>query len=184
MSFFLCILTTYSRSVEYPLPHQINKEPFQEASNAGKPVTQPTAQQMTRYWQAFSSVRDAQYPHSVQRVLTVAKPVTQIRLSVLASTIILLIAAMLAAAVGRFSEPLDAHRKRLGLPISQLDWSVLAAREHYRSGSNDVVKSSGEYAQTRDDLTLSVRITDAGRADMCIASTVYQPDLPEKMFRG
>ena len=178
MLFFLCISTILAQ-VKW---HQIDAESFDQASNARKPVRQPTAQQMTRYWQAFSSVRDAQYPHDVQRVLSVAKPVTQIRLSVLASTISLLITAILAAAIGHFSEPLDAHRKRLGLPISQLDWTLLAAREHYRSGDNDVVKLSGEYAQTRDDLTLSVRVTDAGRADMCIASTVYQPDLPGKLF--
>jgi hypothetical protein len=93
----------------------------------------------------------------------------------------LLIVALLAAAIGRFSEPLDAHRKRLGLPASQLDWSILAAREHYRSGDNDVVESAGEYAQARDDLTLDVRITVGGRADLCIASRVYQPDLPGKL---
>jgi hypothetical protein len=136
---------------------------------------------MIRYWQAFSSVRDAQYPHEVQRILAVAKPVVQLRLSVLASTVALLILALLAVVIGRFREPLDAHRKRLGLPASQLDWSILAAREHYRSGDNDMVKSAGEYARTRDDLTLCVRITDGGWADMCIASRVYQPDLPGKL---
>jgi hypothetical protein len=73
----------------------------------------------------------------------------------------LLIVTLLAAAIGNSSKPLDsdAHRKHLGLPASQLDWSILAAREHYRSGDNDVVESAGEYARTWDDLTLDVRIT-------------------------
>ena len=100
-----------------------------EASIAEQPVVQPTAQQMLRYWQAFMSVKDAQYPHPKQRTLTVSQPVVQIRLSVLVVTIGTM---LLAICVALWMMAWDGYTRSLRIPASQLDWAVLAACEHRR----------------------------------------------------
>lgn len=102
-----------------------------DASIAELPVTQRTGQEMLRYWQAFLSVKDAQYPHPVARVLSVRQAVVQIRLSFLVVTIGAILFANLAAALVRTMN----HRNgvwSIHLPSSQLDWIVQAAREHVR----------------------------------------------------
>ena len=87
------------------------------------------------------------------------------------------VASLSAAVIGYYYlEPLDEHGNHIRLPNSQLDWCVVAAREHYRCG-DDVASSTEEYAQTRDDLTFSVRFTGGGRVGTHIASTRYQRDV-------
>jgi len=126
-----------------------------DTSIAEQPVVQPTAQQMLRNWQAYLSVKDAQYPHLVQRDLTVSRPVVQIRLSVLATTISIFLIALMASVVSRWIEPLDQHGKHLILPSSQLDWIVQASREHF--GEAEVLtRSPSAYAAQREDLMLVV----------------------------
>jgi hypothetical protein len=102
-----------------------------DASIAEVPVRQPTGQEMLRYWQAFMSVKDAQYPHPVARTLSVYKGVVQIRLSFLVITIGAFLIAILAAALVRWANLRNGVSK-IHLPSSQLDWIVQAAREHVR----------------------------------------------------
>jgi hypothetical protein len=102
-----------------------------DASIADLPVTQRTGQEMLRYWQAFMSVKDAQYPHPVARVLSVHQAVVQIRLSFLVITIGAFLFANLAATLVRTTN-LRNGVWSIHLPSSQLDWIVQAAREHVR----------------------------------------------------
>jgi hypothetical protein len=101
-----------------------------DASIAEQPVIQPTGQEMLRYWQAFMSVKDAQYPHPVARTLSVHQHVVQIRLSFLVVTIGAFLFAILAAALVRMT--LRNGVRKIHLPSSQLDWIVQAARETVR----------------------------------------------------
>jgi hypothetical protein len=102
-----------------------------DASIAGLPVIQPTGQEMLRYWQAYVSVKDAQYPHPVARTLSVSKGVVQIRLSILVVTIGAFLFATIAAALVKTTN-FRNRVPRIYLPSSQLDWIVQAAREHVR----------------------------------------------------
>jgi hypothetical protein len=102
-----------------------------DASIAELPVTQRTGQEMLRYWQAFLSVKDAQYPHPVARDLSIRRAVVQIRLSFLVVTIGAFLFASLAAALVRTMN-LKNGVWSIHLPSSQLDWIVQAAREHVR----------------------------------------------------
>jgi hypothetical protein len=102
-----------------------------DASITEVPVRQPTGQEMLRYWQAFMSVKDAQYPHPVARTLSVRKGVVQIRFSFLVVTIGAFLIAILAAAFVRWMNIRNGVW-RIHLPSSQLDWIVQAAREHVR----------------------------------------------------
>jgi len=106
-----------------------------DASIAEAPVRQPTGQEMLRYWQAFMSVKDAQYPHPVARTLSVRKGVVQIRLSFLVVTVGAFLLAILAAAFVRWTN-LRNGVWRIHLPSSQLDWIVQAAQEHVRYHPN------------------------------------------------
>ena len=101
-----------------------------DASIADKPVIQPTGQEMLRYWQAFMSVKDAQYPHMVARTLSVQQHVVQIKLSFLVVTIGAFLSAIIAAALIRMT--LRNGVQEMHLPSSQLDWIVQAARENVR----------------------------------------------------
>ena len=104
------------------------------ASVAGKPVIQPTGQEMLRYWQAFMSVKDAQYPHPVERTLLVSQPMVQIRLSVLASTIIACLIAITSAVASRAIVSRDTRSRVIQLPSSQFDWAAQACSpEHHKS---------------------------------------------------
>jgi len=111
-----------------------------DASIAEVPVRQPTGQEMLRYWQAFMSVKDAQYPHPVARTLSVREGVVQIRLSFLVVTIGSFLIAILAAAFVRWMNIRNGVW-RIHLPSSQLDWIVQAAREHvrYHGGSEAII---------------------------------------------
>ncbi|TDL19910.1 hypothetical protein BD410DRAFT_873221 [Rickenella mellea] len=130
-------------------------------------VVQPTGQEMLRDWQAFTSVKDGQYPHMVQRTLTVAAPVVQIRLSVLLTTAGGFLFAILAAIVSVLAEPCDELGKRIKLPASQLDWMVQAAREHERgAGMGDdavtTARSPSTFASDRHDLMFGMPLAPGG----------------------
>ena len=102
-----------------------------DASIAELPVRQPTGQEMLRYWQAYMSVKDAQYPHPVARTLSVRQGVVQISLSFLVITTGTFLIAILGAAFVRWGNKRNGAWK-IHLPSSQLDWIVQAAREHVR----------------------------------------------------
>ena len=86
---------------------------------------------MLRYWQAYMSVKDAQYPHPVERTLSVYQGVVQIRLSFLVITFGAFLFTTLAAALVKTTNLRNGLWK-IHLPSSQLGWMVQAAREHDR----------------------------------------------------
>jgi hypothetical protein len=145
-----------------------------DASIGGQPVVQPTAQQMLRYWQAYLSVKDSQYPHLVQRNLSIRQSTVQIRLSVLASTIALLVLGLTAALVSYFREPRNQAGKRLHLPSSQLDWTVQAAREYYRLGHPNTAQSPRGFAAEHNDLIFTVSPDPNGESVPFISSPHQQ----------
>jgi len=98
-------------------------------STADLPVIQPTGQQMLRYWQAFMSVKDSQYPNPDVRTLAVVDDVVQMRLSSLVITVGSFLLAVISACVAKY-RGFKHNMHRIQLPSSQLDWIVLAAREH------------------------------------------------------
>ena len=152
-----------------------------EASIAEQPVVQPTAKQMLRYWQAFMSVKDAQYPHPKQRTLTVSQPVVQIRLSVLVVTIGTM---LLAICVALSMMAWDGYTRSLRLPASQLDWAVLAACEHRRMvidwSSSIPAVSPAVFAAQHRDMGLMVSHTADGRPLVRIVSPEEGSDSGEK----
>ena len=116
-----------------------------DASIAELPVRQPTGQEMLRYWQAYMSVKSAQYPHPVARTLAVRQGVVQISLSFLVITTGTFLFAILAAAFVRWGNKRNGAWK-IHLPSSQLDWIVQAAREHvrYHEGPETVISPRGD----------------------------------------
>jgi hypothetical protein len=137
-------------------------------------VVQPMAQQMLRYWQAYLSVKDSQYPHLVQRDLSIRQSTVQIRLSVLASTIALLVFALTAVLVSYFQEPRNQADKRLHLPSSQLDWTVHAASEYYRLGHSSTAQSPRGFAAEHNDLIFTISPDPKGGSVPFISSPHQQ----------
>ena len=129
---------------------------------------------MLRNWQAYLSVKDSQYPHPVQRDLTVSQPVVQIRLSVLLTTMVAFVFALIASVVSRWIEPLDQRGKRLIIPSTQLDWIVQAAREHFGEAGEAVTCSPSTYAMQREDLVSGVLNGQDANLITCIASATGQ----------
>lgn len=116
---------------------------------------------MLRYWQAFMSVKDSQYPHPVVRTLLVSAPTVQVRFSVLASTIVTSFAAIVAAVISRILVSRDTRTRSIHLPSSQFDWAVQAAREHHKSvdglGSTRALEQHGvAFAAHNDDLEIVI----------------------------
>jgi hypothetical protein len=87
--------------------------------------------------------------YSVQRRFTVLQPVVQIRLSVVAATIGAFFFAVAAAVIFHYTEPRDQHGERLVLPSSQFDWTVQAAREHFRG--------HGDHAATPSPVAFAIK---------------------------
>ena len=95
------------------------------------PIIQPTGEQMLRYWQAYMSVKDSQYPHPDVRTLTVVQDTVQIRLSALLTSVAAFLLTIVTAYVAKYRGVKNKAHK-LHLPSSQLGWMVQAAREHAR----------------------------------------------------
>lgn len=132
-----------------------------EASIAEQEVRQPTAQEMLRYWQAFMSVKDSQYPHPVERTLSVSQQVVQIRLSALVATIGAFIVSILVATSAHIRASRKCRGARVRLPSSQFDWMVQAAREHYLNlGNVDKLQSDHtsptKFALSNGNITFTV----------------------------
>jgi hypothetical protein len=120
-------------------------------------VTQPTGQQMVRCWQAYTSVRDGQYMHIVQRDLLVNRPIPQIRMSILAATLALFTVTLGAAVWSYLAGPRDSQGRHLELPSSQLDWIVQAVHEHnYRLGSDAPMTPSVTFASQHENLACTM----------------------------
>lgn len=101
-------------------------------STANRPIIQPTGMQMLRYWQAYLSVRDSQFPNPAVRNLAVAQDMVQMRLSSLVATVGSFLLALIAACVAKY-RGIKYKAHRIQLPSSQLDWTVQAAREHAKT---------------------------------------------------
>jgi len=149
-----------------------------EASAQGQDVVQPSAQEMLRYWQAYQMVNHGYYAHPVHRQLTASAQVVQLRLSVLTATVISLMLALAAAAAAHFSEPLNERGEHLGVPKSQLDWIVEAARQQHVEGEH---QSHIDYAKQRGDLFFAVSTARSGLSRSRITSnrdkSITQPFL-------
>jgi uncharacterized membrane protein YdfJ with MMPL/SSD domain len=104
-------------------------------STAKRPVIQPTGMQMLRYWQAYMSVKDSQYPNPDVRTLAVVQGIVQIRLFSLVLTVGAFLLAVTAACVAKYCG-VKYKTHRIHLPSSQLDWIVQAARDRESSKSN------------------------------------------------
>jgi hypothetical protein len=115
----------------------------EDATLADQPIVQPTGQQMLRYWQAYISILNSQYPHEVKRSLSVSRAVTQIRLSVLATSVGTLLVVLFFALSYQVADLRHHPNKRLMLPGSSFGWVMQAAHEHqHRQGGNPVLLSS------------------------------------------
>lgn len=154
---------------------QLYKRSVIESSVAGQPVVQPTAEQMLRYWQAFLSVQDAQYPYPVQRTLSVSQPVVQIRLSILLITTCAFLFATVPALSGIFSEPRDRHGRRIHIPGSQLDWTVQAVYGHNQDDDVTTARSSIDFALQHEDLAFVTLLNADGRRVTFISSKGSDP---------
>jgi hypothetical protein len=115
---------------------------------------------MVRYWQAFQSVEDAQYPYLVERTMSVSKAVVQIRLSTLIVTTVSLSFAIIAAYMAYLLEPLVYNKKHLHLPDSHRDWIELALDEYRRYNDLESARSSGVHAEEHRDFFLAVKATN------------------------
>jgi hypothetical protein len=101
-------------------------------TTAELPIIQPTGMRMLRYWQAYMSVKDSQYPNPAVRSVAVVQDTVQMRLSSLVVTVGAFLLALIAACVAKYGG-LKHETHRVQLPSSQLDWIVQAAREHAKS---------------------------------------------------
>jgi hypothetical protein len=100
----------------------------------------------------------------------VFKPVIQIHLSVLVTTIGACVVTLTAAIVLCWLEPFDQHGKCLILPSSQLDWIVQAAHEHFREAELATTCSPSAYAMQCEDLMLAISNAPDANMVTCIAS--------------
>jgi hypothetical protein len=134
-------------------------------SIAGQNVVQPTGQQMFRYLQAFLSVKDALFMHTVQRSLSVNRPVVQVRASVLSTTIIVFVLALGSVFVCRQLERRDQLGNRLETPSSPIDWMAQAALEHYRDDDYALpwILKADDLLRHHDDLAYVVSTRPDGR---------------------
>ena len=87
---------------------------------------------MLRYWQAYMSVKDSQYPNPDVRTLTVVQDTVQIRLSALVASLAAFLFIVVTAYAAKYLGVKNKAHK-IHLPSSQLDWMVQAAREHAQS---------------------------------------------------
>jgi hypothetical protein len=150
---------------------QLYRRPVIEASISGRPVVQPTGQQMLRYWQAFMSVKDGQYPHPQVRRLSVSRPVVQLRLSALVFTVGGFLLAIVGTIALRYAEPRGQLKESINIPSTQLDWIVLAASEHrLRAGERGSTGPSSKFAREHEELGLVVELAPDGRMTARIVS--------------
>jgi hypothetical protein len=135
---------------------------------------QPSPQRMMRIWQAYVSVRDTQSPRPVQRRLTVSRPVVQIRLSVLITTVGAFIVAAGVAILFHLVEPRDHLGRHIRLPDSQLDWIVHTVHEHNNGGDHSM--SSQDFFTAHCDLKYIVSFSAEGH----ISTSIRSPTVSEK----
>ncbi len=149
-------------------------------SAAKRPVIQPTGMQMLRYWQAYMSVKDSQYPNPDVRTLAVVQDIVQMRLSSLVLTVGAFLLAVTAACVAKYCG-VRYKTHRMHLPSSQLDWIVQAAREHAKTQpktekARSRTKSSNEFAiHNQDDFFIVSPNFDACIAMDSELSTLKSP---------
>jgi len=162
-----------------PVWPQIYERSVIEASINEREVVQPTGQDMLRYWQAFMSVKDAQYLHAVERTLSVSQDIVQIRISALIITIGIFLIAIAAAVASRLTLTRILHGRHIHLPNSQLDWIVQAARER-RRGNGDSAKdgslfrSPAAFAAQHTELSFMVTTAPEEQPNTWIVTTTAE----------
>lgn len=126
------------------------------------------------------SVKDAQFPHTVERTLLVSNPATvQIRLSALASTVGVLLIAIIAALASHVAVSRDTRSRDFYLPSSQIDWAVQAAREYRKSSQGSTAthlfgQCAAAYATENDGLQFVVSPGPDSRLTTWVRSVVKQ----------
>lgn len=133
-----------------------------EATIDNQPVSQPTAQRMLRFWQAYMSLRVTQDPRPAQRSISASQPVTQIRISTLVATLAIFLITLLVALVYRSNETRDGHGERLHLPSSLIGWIVFAAHARHRGESKAAMALPSIFIDRHRDLMLVAGKTDDG----------------------
>lgn len=131
---------------------------------------------MLRYYQSYLSVKGALYVHIVQRKLAVARPVVQLRLSVLATTVFACLVAVIMAATRYFAEPRDHGKKHLQLPGSQFEWMAQAAQQNFPP--SQPTRSATVYAEQREDLVYATYEITAGHTGARILATYISQCVP------
>jgi hypothetical protein len=96
-------------------------------------------------------VRDGFYVRPVQRKLSVSIEVIQLRLSVVFSTLVTFVVALLSAAIAHFREPVNSRGQHMSLPQSRLDWIEEAIHQHH--GEDDDHDSPADCAKKCGDLS-------------------------------
>ena len=151
---------------------KLYRRPVIEAAINGRPVVQPTGQQMLRSWQAFMSVKDGQYPHTQERRLSVSRPVVQVRLSALVITVGGFFLAVMGTIVLHYAEPRGQLKELVHIPSTQLDWIVLAASEYrLRAGERGSTGPSSKFAMEHPELGLVIELAPDGQMTGRIVSS-------------
>jgi hypothetical protein len=156
---------------------QIYEPNITASSIAQRPIVHPTAQQMLRYWQAYTSVKDTQNVHVVQRQLSISQPIVQIRLTALVATTGAFLIAIVAAITYRLLEPRDSRGKRIHLPTSQLDWIVQAARKGAPQSESRLMSAHKAFAKHLHDFAYAVLVSPRGQVITRIVSPPEQENL-------
>jgi hypothetical protein len=122
-------------------------------------------QRRLRYWQAFMSVKDTEYPYIVQRTLTVARHVVQIRLSILLTTLIIFLIVLAAVVWPRLGQPRDSQGRPVQLPYSQMDWIIQAVEQRHRGAGPVVLLPNAAFVMDNKNLAYGVTFTPDDRLD-------------------
>jgi hypothetical protein len=149
----------------------------EDASLADQPIVQPTGQQMLRYWQAYISILNTQYPHEVERFLSVSRPVTQVRLSVLATSVGALLIMLFCVLFYRVADLRLHASKRLMLPNSSFGWVMQATheRQQRQGGKPMLLSSPSVFVSQHYDLMLIAGRTPDGHWE---ATRIYSASEP------
>jgi hypothetical protein len=139
-----------------------------QQSTTGQPVTQPTAQQMLRTFQAYTSIINCLYVHPVHRTISVNGPVVQLRLSVITITALVVTTALVVAVVQYLREPRDSRKQHMYVPQSQFDWVVQASQEHFNDDAMEGYSTA--YVTQHGDLRFAASTTETGTWKICITT--------------
>src|SRR5262245_16241555 len=127
---------------------------------------------MLRFWQAYISLVNTQDLRPAQRILSVSRPVTQIRLSALVVTLAIFLTVLLSTVLCRFNERRDPRAKQLHVPGSPLGWAVTAASLALSREAKMPAVSPATFISQNPNLALIIGRTDDGQFAARIVSPI------------